>query len=516
MRRENLNYRLIIIIMVLIMCSVIGAIYYLTINKIDMVYKEAGTDGLLDLKKVYLKDTVDNLVLRIEELRKETRSDYNKIIDHTLSYIEQIEDEADFKEWMRIYFNAESTVHIMDAMIIDLTSGSMIYANKSDLIYPLDLEANQMRMQSEYERYEIVTFDLYRVFIGVKRRSLDAIVINKIKDELHQSSYADDSYIWVNEILNYSGGDNYAIRLIHPNLIDTEGALLSTNTTDIKGNHPYLIELEGVKREGAIFYSYYFKKLSSDVISEKLTYSKLYPDFNWIISMGVHLDDISDYLTITSQKSKEHINALIRLIIVLILILSAVSIGFLIALDRWYNSRIKRKLIAEAMIDPLTGAFNRRAGVRDLTELMRQYLSGDLKQKVAIVMMDLDDFKLINDTYGHETGDKVLGCFTRTIKDQVRQSDRLYRWGGEEFLLVLEGLGPENFEGYDFKLLSALKLRQPFEDLGNLVVTMSMGIAFFEQGDIDYKDVLERADRALYLSKKTGKDRANICLKNSI
>ena len=514
MRRENLNYRIIIIVMVLIMCSVIGVIYYLTINKIDAVYKDAGTEGLLDLKKVYLKDTVDNLVLRIEELRKETRFDYNKIIDQTLSYIDQIEDEEAFKEWMRIYFNAESSVHIIDAMMIDLPTGSMIYANKSDLIYPLDLEVNQMRLKSEYERYETVTLDQYRIFIGVRRKGIDAIVINKIKDELHHSSYADDSYIWVNEILNYSGGDNYAIRLIHPNLIDTEGALLSTNTTDIKGNQPYLTELEGIKRDGSIFYSYYFKKLSSDVISEKLTYSKLYPDFNWIISMGVHLDDISEYLISTSQKSKEHINALIKLIVVLILILSTLSIGFLIALDRWYNSRVKRNLIAEAMIDPLTGVLNRRAGIRDLTEYMRRYLSGDLKQMIAIVMMDLDDFKLINDTYGHETGDRVLGYFTQTIREHVRQTDRLYRWGGEEFLLVLEGLGPDNFEGYDIKLLHALKLRQPFEDLGSLVFTMSMGIAFFEQGDVDYKEVLARADAALYLSKKTGKDRANICRKN--
>lgn len=252
------------------------------------------------------------------------------------------------------------------------------------------------------------------------------------------------------------------------------------------------------------------------MISEKLTYSKLYPDFNWIISMGVHLDDISEYLTITSQKSEAHINALIKLIVILILVLSSLSIGFLIALDRWYNSRIKRNLIAEAMIDPLTGALNRRAGIRDLSEYMKRYISGEMKQTIAIVMMDLDDFKLINDTYGHETGDKVLGCFTRTIKDHVRQSDRLYRWGGEEFLLVLEGLGPDNFEGYDTKLQSALKLRQPFEDLEDLVFTMSMGIAFFEPGDVDYKEVLARADTALYLSKKTGKDCANICRKNGV
>ena len=81
-----------------------------------------------------------------------------------------------------------------------------------------------------------------------------------VADIIHNQKFANEGYIWVNEVKNWNGGDNYAIRRIHPNLIDTEGTYLSTNTKDIKGNTPYLTELEGVKNSGEIFSTYYLQE----------------------------------------------------------------------------------------------------------------------------------------------------------------------------------------------------------------------------------------------------------------
>jgi len=108
----------------------------------------------------------------------------------------------------------------------------------------------------------------------------------------------------VNEVLNYEGGDDYAIRRIHPNLRDTVGTKLSTNMTDVKGTTPYKTELEGVKQHGELFFTYYFKKMGSETISEKLTYAKLYKDFDWIVAMGIHLDDMNGYIDTTTGQSK--------------------------------------------------------------------------------------------------------------------------------------------------------------------------------------------------------------------
>ena len=67
----------------------------------------------------------------------------------------------------------------------------------------------------------------------------------------------------------------------------TEGMYLSTDTADSKGNLPYLTELEGIKKNGEIFFSYYFQEPGASHASEKITYAKLYPDFNWVIAMGI-------------------------------------------------------------------------------------------------------------------------------------------------------------------------------------------------------------------------------------
>jgi signal transduction histidine kinase len=107
---------------------------------------------------------------------------------------------------------------------------------------------------------------------------------------------AHNGYIWVTNIVNYEGGDNYAIRLVHPNLPDTEGDWLSTKTEDFQGDQPYKTELEGVKENGHIFFDYYFKKMDSAKISYKMSYSKLYTPFDWIIGTGIYIDDVDQLI----------------------------------------------------------------------------------------------------------------------------------------------------------------------------------------------------------------------------
>ena len=90
------------------------------------------------------------------------------------------------------------------------------------------------------------------------------------------------------------GGENYAIRKIHPNLTDTEGMLLSTSMQDITGAYPYLEELEGIREHGEILYTYHFKNLLNDEIQLKVTYACYYEPFQWIVAMGEPIADIAN------------------------------------------------------------------------------------------------------------------------------------------------------------------------------------------------------------------------------
>ena len=170
-------------------------------------------------------------------------------------------------------------------------------------------------------------------------------VTNSLRDFIYSMNYIDDSYIWVQEVYNFDGGDKYAMRLIHPNLKDTEGTLLSTGTTDSEGNHPYKEELEGIKKDGHVFLDYTFKELYSDRVSMKLTYSSLYPDYNWIISRGVSINKLDD-----AVEKIQAVEFPIILVIVIIYGIAVVTI-LIYAFILWHRANgledIKQKLSKE-------------------------------------------------------------------------------------------------------------------------------------------------------------------------
>ncbi|PXY01249.1 hypothetical protein DF185_11430 [Marinifilum breve] len=167
---------------------------------------------------------------------------------------------------------------------------------------------------------------------------IKSLVIDHIKDHIRQNTLMNSGYIWINKILDYEGGDNYAIRLIHPNLTETEGQYLSTNTTDIKGNTPYLKELQGVKMHGELFFTYWFKEFKSDQVSQKLSYAKLYKKYNWIIASGIYLNDID--ALIQNELKHDEILGHKRNNLTLVLIGLTLLITFLIAL--FYKNHLSK------------------------------------------------------------------------------------------------------------------------------------------------------------------------------
>ncbi len=137
---------------------------------------------------------------------------------------------------------------------------------------------------------------------GISEQEVDEMVLQYVRNRIYAEQYSDGTYMWVEKILNYEGGDEYAIRLIHPNLPDTEGTYLSTYTLNIMGNQAYLEELEGVKDKGYVFLNYAFKELNSEEITPKISYSRLYPDYDWIICMGVNETDLQQYRNQVDQE----------------------------------------------------------------------------------------------------------------------------------------------------------------------------------------------------------------------
>lgn len=165
--------------------------------------------------------------------------------------------------------------------------------------------------------------------------------------------------------------------------------------------------------------------------------------------------------------------------------------------------QLKKKIELSANTDGLTGLFNHRHSLERLDgEILkaRRY-----NHPMSLIMMDIDNFKTINDTQGHPGGDRVLRLMADTIRSHVRETDIAGRYGGEEFLIILPETDISAARKAAEKLRTAIALLQPFSD-GKPGVTVSAGIAEWIQGEVS-GDLVRRADDLLYAAKRNGKNR---------
>jgi diguanylate cyclase (GGDEF)-like protein len=169
-------------------------------------------------------------------------------------------------------------------------------------------------------------------------------------------------------------------------------------------------------------------------------------------------------------------------------------------------SEMNGQLLHISMTDGLTGVDNRRALEQRLHEMFEHSLR--LHEPIACVMCDIDHFKKVNDTYGHAAGDETLKQFAEILRDEAREIDRVGRYGGEEFLLLLPGTV------LDSAVTFAERVRQRVEEHtfsfegGTLKRTVSLGVASWPHPRIKGREeMLKAADDALYVAKEMGRNR---------
>jgi diguanylate cyclase (GGDEF)-like protein len=155
----------------------------------------------------------------------------------------------------------------------------------------------------------------------------------------------------------------------------------------------------------------------------------------------------------------------------------------------------------EAILDPLTGLLNRHSLVPRFVEISQQArITG---QPVSAVLCDVDGFKAINDEHGHDRGDAVLRDIAYELRKRLRSFELVYRLGGEEFLIVLPGIGLEGGKVTAERLREAVEQAQPTD----IPVTISLGVSSASGAAVDYDELFRAADSALYEAKRAGRNR---------
>ena len=275
--------------------------------------------------------------------------------------------------------------------------------------------------------------------------------------------------------------------------IDREGAVTLhgkgfSGATNIR-NRPGMDSIATVlltSPGGAFSYDYKGEK--------RFVNSRYVPEFGWLLIVEEGNSEGSERLTRTFI-----INLFVAVVITFIVILTAnLTVG-----------GYQRKLEEMASQDKLTGALNRQV----FDGILRQSMSLARRkgQKLSLVIFDLDHFKKINDNYGHLAGDEVLRSVADTVRELLRESDVMCRWGGEEFFLLFPDCGLEEAQRIAEKMRK--EIEECFFSFANktIRITASFGVAEYEPGEDD-TGLINRADQALLAAKSSGRNRVELRL----
>jgi len=247
------KYPLIMVLASMVIAASVMFVHLFSQKKTEEIYLGETEKVILLLKKDFLSDTVHNLIMEIDSLRERKESAYQLNTDARKRRFEEeyyVSDE-EFTAFYEYRFREDLNQDLWTAVLINEETGEVLYA--SDHIEQ-DLPSEMVKKVEEMllTKAEVKKGSLRGIF-GVSKTYVENQVKEEVAASIRNRRFSNDSYIWVNEVLNYEGGDRYAIRRVHPNLPETEGTYLSTHTEDLAGNRPYEEELQGVKENVGAF-----------------------------------------------------------------------------------------------------------------------------------------------------------------------------------------------------------------------------------------------------------------------
>jgi two-component system chemotaxis response regulator CheY len=174
--------------------------------------------------------------------------------------------------------------------------------------------------------------------------------------------------------------------------------------------------------------------------------------------------------------------------------------------------RINRELLSLSLTDTLTGLGNRRRMEEDLTRTHARAIR--VGRSYAMMLLDIDHFKLYNDHYGHQAGDEALRRLALCLGESVREDESIYRYGGEEFLVLMPDCSVEDAAQAGERIRHAVTdcaMPHAFRPTTPAVVTLSGGVSCWAPGSShSVPDLLHRADKALFEAKEAGRDRVHV------
>lgn len=344
-------------------------------------------------------------------------------------------------------------------------------------------------------------------------------VVNALQDapDLNSAGY------FIYHLHNPGGGERFATMLYNPARPDLVGQTLSTDFPDARGFNFRKVFLQDIRDHGESFVIYHYKNdedsgsAGASSISRKLAYFKLYPESNWIVAKNNRLDQIDQFIASGQAllKSENRNNITVLGLIFLAGIVIALVLAYLLSLGMQplfshyrtieqeslaRNDSLQKMIEQQNRTDTLTSATNRSYFNQELVKEMAR--SNRYLTPLSMILFDLDDFKSINDRFGCELGDTVLVELVDLVKDNIRQTDILARWGGEDFAILAPGVDLAHGKMFAEKLRCLIEENRFTIDQR---VTCSFGVSLYVSSE-DQHAFVQRIEGALARAKTGGKN----------
>lgn len=294
--------------------------------------------------------------------------------------------------------------------------------------------------------------------------------------------------------------------------------------------------IDALKDKGKTTTIYDWFNNETNVMNKKYSYIQKIPHSDWIIGSGFYLSDIENKVMKQKITMYETYNLKSQYIFYIAIFLIVLSLLFSFFVSKMvknsfskYNDKIndkttqlgelnqslEQKVVERtAELNKIKDDFEKLATTDALTHINNRYSimkillseisrSNRYKTSLSIIMYDIDFFKNVNDTYGHDVGDNVLATLSNVVKNNLRQVDIIGRYGGEEFLILLPNTMLTNAKEYAERLRKKVE-EYSFETVGK--VTISMGIVEIEPTE-NINEIFKRVDNLLYISKNNGRNK---------
>jgi len=296
---------------------------------------------------------------------------------------------------------------------------------------------------------------------------------------LESATYGTDGYFWINNGKGIMLMQPYTPELVGSNLIES---------SDVKGNFLFKKFISTAKQGGG-WVEYYWPKPKNKKEFQKISYVAYFKPWDLILGTGLYLDNMHRDIKLNALRA-------LAVVFTVTVILALFSISM--------TRKFLKQLKGLAIRDPLTSLFTRRLLNETIDSLL---LKHDREENcLSLIFMDIDHFKKINDTYGHPMGDQVLASVGEMIKKHTRPNDFCYRYGGEEFLVIMFSNDNNSAVVLAERIRKTIK-ETVFRYKGiKFSITISAGISSRNKAE-SIEPALARADQNLYKAKEQGRNR---------